>query len=197
MKVLKVLLCGSLLLMACSLAVEAGPPLGTGPPETVNRSQAQPQTPGAQSIPRAPEVSPVTQMAVNLGVLSCASRINQVVNFLGGSGQETGAFIFTPPAQPDQSMFSVSMEVPGGGGDTAYATATFAPNQANGCGALYETVAYWPLTCNEVERKYFPGMARLNQVRQNITALGGPSPARVFLMRAGTGCVTIKKEIVR
>ncbi len=195
--VFKVLVCSSLLLMACSLTAGAQTPLGPAPSGTAKASQEEPQVTDGQSIPRVPAVSPVTQTAVNLGVLSCASRINQVVNFLGGSAQAAGAFIFPPPAQPDQSMFSVSMEVPGGGASSAYATATFAPNQANGCGALYETVAYWSLTCDKVAQTYFPGMVRLHEIRQNITVLGGPTPARVFLMRAGTGCVTIKKEIVR
>lgn len=193
----RIALFGSLLLAGCSLLVEAqtlpgGVPSGTArspgpPPMVVDTTQAVPGTP----------VNPITQAAVSIGVLSCTSRVNQVTNFLGGGSPETGAFIFAPPADPDQSVFSVSMEVPGGEVPSAYASATFAPNQANGCGALYETVAYWSFSCDQVAQKQFPGMKRIRELRQNITVIGGASPARVFMMPAGAGCVTIKKEIVR
>ncbi|MGD0231958.1 MAG: hypothetical protein ABSC19_16650 [Syntrophorhabdales bacterium] len=181
-RVLKVLLCGLFVLMACSMTAEAQTPQGAPPSETVKRSQERPQVTNAQSIPVAPGVSPVTQMAVNMGVLSCASRVNQVINFLRGSGQETGAFIFNPPAQPDQSMFSVSMEVPGGGATSAYATATFAPNQANGCGAVYETVAYWPLACDQVAQKYFPGMVRLQETHESRVVRKTYSPGERWVI---------------
>jgi hypothetical protein len=195
---LKVALFGSLLVAAISTYADAQTPPGAVPSGTTRRAQEQSQmaVDGTQMI-ISTSVNPITQTAVSLGVLSCASRVNQVTNFLGGSSQETGAFIFAPPAEADQSLFSVSMEVPGGQAATAYASATFAPNQANGCGALYETVAYWPLSCDQVAQKHFSGMKRLREVKQNITVLSGNSPARVFLLPAGAGCVTVKKEIVR
>jgi hypothetical protein len=163
-----------------------------------SKSRERPQATTAQPMARAASVSPVTQAAVNMGVLSCASRINQVVNFLKGDGRDGGVFIFTPPAEPDRSMFSVSMEVAGAGTGAVYATATFAPNQANGCGALYETVAFWPAACEDVVKRHFAGMVPIREAaQQHIAVLGGPGPARVFVMQAGTGCVPVKKEVVR
>ena len=194
---LRVALFGSLLIAACSLCAEAQTPPETAAPLAGGRPQEQPQIGVNGQAALSTSVNAITQTAVSLGVLSCTSRVNQVTNFLGGGTQEMGAFIFAPPAEPDYSIFSVSMEVPGGYGSSAYASATFAPNQANGCGALYETVAYWPVNCEQVAQKYFAGMKRIREVRQNITVLGGPSPTRVFLMPAAIGCVTIKKEVVR
>jgi hypothetical protein len=161
------------------------------------QTQGNLQTIERGATPPGAAVNAITQTAVSVGILSCASRINQVSNFLGAGTQKTGAFIFAPAVPADQSIFSVSIELPAADVPLAYASASFAPNQSNGCGGLYETVVYWPLGCDKIAAQYYPGMKPLRQVYSEITVLGGATPARVFLMPAGTGCVTIKKEIVR
>jgi len=89
------------------------------------------------------------------------------------------------------------MEVTTPNGQANYASASFAPNQANGCGALYETVSFAPSRCEEVAAKQFPGSAALGKLGANTLILGiGPS-ARVFLMPASEkGCIVIKKEVL-
>ena len=136
----------------------------------------------------------ITQAAVQKGVMNCVSRINQVSNFLGYSPQ-AGAVLMLPPSQVDQRLVPLAMEVPIEGG-TAYVSATFAPNQANGCGAAYEAVVYWPQTCDEVAGKQFSALKKVGPLRQNITVLDGGLAGKVFLMPAGSGCVSIKKEVV-
>jgi hypothetical protein len=153
-----------------------------------------PQTPAAL-MPSA--VHPITEAAVKAGILSCASRINQVSNFLTADNHGTGIYLFIPPSIPDQSIFSVSMEVQGSNASTTYASESFAPNQAGGCGSLYEEVIYLPMSCNEAAKKYFSGMKRERELLKNITILGDPPTVHVFLMPAGSGCVVIKKEVIR
>lgn len=136
----------------------------------------------------------ITQAAVQKGVLNCVSRINQVSNFLGYSPQ-AGALLMLPPSQVDQRVVPLVMEVPGEGG-SAYVSATFAPNQANGCGATYDAVMFWPLACDEVAAKQFATLKKAGPLRQAITVLDGGAATKVFLMPAGSGCVSIKKEIV-
>ena len=100
------------------------------------------------------------------------------------------------PGQPDQRLVPVAMEVPVEG-SAVYVSATFAPNQANGCGAAYDAVAYWPQTCDVLERQQFAGMARIGHIKSVITVLDGGSFTKVFLMPAAAiGCVSIKKEVV-
>lgn len=161
------------------------------------QSQENSQATERRAAASVAPVNAITQTAVSVGVLSCASRINQVSNFLSADTQKTGAFIFAPAAPADQGIFSVSIELPAADVPLVYASASFAPNQSNGCGGLYETVVYWPFGCDRIAAQYFPGMKPLRQVYNEITVLGGTTPARVFLMPAGTGCVTIKKEIIR
>lgn len=144
----------------------------------------------------ASDVNSITQAAVNAGALACAGRINQITNFLT-AGSQSGAFLFAPPAPADQRLASVSIDVNNKDVPVAYASASFAPNQSNGCGAVYETVVFWPARCDAVAGKQYAGARATARLGQQITVLDiGPS-ARVFLMPAGDkGCVAIKKEVL-
>ena len=144
--------------------------------------------------PVTPTVNGITQAAVQQGILNCAGRINQVSNFLGFNAQ-SGAVLMTPPSTPDQRLIPLAMEIPTEGG-SAYVAVDFAPNQANGCGAAYEAVAFWPQKCDAVAAKQFSAFKKSGQLKKDITVLDGGVSTKVFLMPAGSGCVSIKKEVV-
>ena len=164
------------------------------------------QAPAPQQPMQAanPSVSAVTQAAVQAGALSCASRINQVANFLTAGSQWFNAVLIAPLADPDQRLVSVSLEIQAQDAPLAYASASFAPNQANGCGGMYETVVYWSQGCDKVASQNFGGLKRID-VKQGAPAARAPSIAildggaamKIFLMPAGQGCVSIKKEVVQ
>lgn len=147
--------------------------------------------------PVNPSVHAVTQAAVKAGVLSCAGRINQVTNFLGAGSQGTGATLYVPAADPDRKMISVSLEIQNANMPSVFASANFAPNQANGCGAIYEAVAYWNMKCGDVAARQFAGLKQSGSMGKEITMLDGGPELRVFLMPAGSGCISIKKESVQ
>lgn len=158
---------------------------------------------GASSAQSAAQVVPasqpsasnaVTQAAVQQGVLSCASRINQVTNFLGFNAQ-SGALLMVPPGQPDQRLLPVAIENVTETGP-AYLSATFAPNQANGCGVTYDAIVYWTMNCEIVAVKQFGFVQKVGKLKKDITVLDGGVATKVFLMPAGSGCVSIKKEVV-
>ena len=148
------------------------------------------------SQPSPSNVNGITQAAVKAGVLACTSRINQVANFLTAGTQGTGALMFLPSNYPDQQMFSTSMEIPLKD-SFAYASASFAPNQISGCSGMYENVVYWPQKCTEVAEKNFGTLKKMGLLVKNINILDGGVSTKVFLMPAGAGCVSIKKEIIR
>lgn len=150
----------------------------------------------ADAPPAASGVNAITQAVVGHGVLACAGRVNQVTQFVTG-GQAAGALLFQIPGQPDQRLVSLSMEVAQKDGPVAYASASFAPNQANGCGAVYEAVVYWPQPCESVAARQFAEAKKGRLLQKSIQVLDAPAGgARVFLMPAGSGCVSIKKETV-
>jgi hypothetical protein len=155
----------------------------------------------AQTLPQsaAPEmpgsgVNGITQAAVQRGVLNCAARINQVTNFLGFD-DNAGALLLLPPTQPDQRVLAISMELPGEKG-SVLATADFAPNQANGCGAAYDAVTWWQDKCATVAEKQFGAFKKIGILKKSVTVLDGGIATKVFLMPAGSGCVSVKKEVV-
>lgn len=156
-------------------------------------AQAPAQSTAPSPLPAALP-NAVTLAAVQQGVLSCSGRINQVSSFLGFDAQ-AGALLMVPPTQPDQRLIPLAMEVPTEGG-SAYVSANFAPNQANGCGASYDAVVYWPERCDAVAARRFAAMKRIGELKKGIAVLDGGLATKVFLMTAGSGCVAIKKEVV-
>lgn len=143
-----------------------------------------------------PPANGITQAALKAGVNSCAGRINQVTNFLITGSTGAGATIFLPNDNPDRQLFSASIEIPLKD-NTAYASVSFAPNQASGCNGMYETVVYWPQNCTQVAEKQFSAFQKATPLSRNIAVRESGTTVKVFLMPAGVGCVSIKKEVIR
>jgi hypothetical protein len=178
----------------CLLAVA----IGFGLSSMASAAEQTPSAPAQKPVQVVnPSVNAVTQAAVNAGALSCASRINQVINFLATGNQGIGARLYMPAVEPDRKLISVSLEVQNENIPSAYASASFAPNQANGCGAVYEAVMYWNMKCDNVAVKQFAGLKQIGAMRKEITMLDGGPDLKVFLMPAGSGCISIKKEVVQ
>lgn len=146
-----------------------------------------------------PQVNGITQAAVQAGVLSCTSRINQVANFLAAGTQQSAvnALMFMPANNPDQHLISFSMEIPAKENASAYTSASFAPNQANGCGGMYEAIVYWPQSCKDLAEQTYGNLKKINGFSKNMTVLDGGMATRIFLLPAGAGCVSIKKEVIQ
>jgi hypothetical protein len=143
------------------------------------------------------QTNPMATAMFSAGVRNCATRVDQVGNFLT-KNTKSSALVFLPEKEPDNSMISVSMEIQGEAIPRAYASATFSPNTPIGCAAEYETVQYWPEPCNTVALKQFKGATPQGSLGTEIAVLAIGPLARVFLMRAtGTSCVSIKKELLR
>ena len=126
-----------------------------------------------------------------MGILSCVDRINQVITFLTTNTQN-GVLIFPVQSQPDQHIFSTSLELLMQDDSTIYATASFFPNKD----AVYDTVEYVNKGCDEMEKTAFKNLKRVGVIKKNIVILDGGA-VKVFLMPAGTGCIVIKKEVVQ
>jgi hypothetical protein len=138
----------------------------------------------------------VTLAAVQRGALACASRVEQVSNYLD-VGRGSGGLLMFTPGQADQQLFGLSLGLPMPNGNSAYVSASFAPHQANGCGATFDAVSYWPSPCEAVASQQFAQLKPARALRKDIAVLDGGLAMKVFLMRAGdSGCISIKKELV-
>ena len=194
-------------LLAWSMAASAwtGAVLAQGRPAPApSQSQAAPgpvaaPAPAEAAVP-APSANAVRRAAEQRGVVACAARLEQVSNFLG-FGPEAGAFLMTPGSGPgggvsaNQILLPLVMEVPLGP-TSAFITATFAPNQANGCGATYDAVVYWPQGCEAVAQGQYGSLRRVGLLKRDVLVLDGGPATKVFLMAAGPGCIAVKKETV-
>lgn len=167
------------------------PPVAPAQPAAAANAAAP--VPPAATPAAAP--NPITLAAVQRGALSCASRIEQVTGYLG-AGTQGGALLLLTPQSPDRQLIGLAMELPLPKGISAYATASFAPGQVNGCGATFDSVSYWPSACAAVASQQFAQLKSVRALRKDISVLDGGPAMKVFLMPAGeSGCISIKKEI--
>lgn len=150
-----------------------------------------PAEPAATKTPSA--VTAVTEAAVRQGVLACARRIEQVVKALN-TNAKSGTFFFPAAKQPDQGLFSLSMEVTAPDKPSLYASVSFAPNAFGGCDAVYDAVEYLPQSCADAQKKSF-AQSSIPPILKEIGVLNAGA-VKVFFMPADTGCVVMKKEVL-
>jgi hypothetical protein len=120
-----------------------------------------------------------------------------VTGFVTEGSRRNSAFLFVPSEHPDRKLVSVSYEEDIPNLPPVYATASFSPNAANGCSGMYEAVIYWPVSCDAVAARQFARLKTSGKLGDNFRILELPGSARVFLMPADKGCVSIKKEILQ
>lgn len=158
-----------------------------------------PQIVAPKPVQEAPQqqapANGITQALFNAGAITCAPQINRVSNFLT-EGTQAGAYLFVPPKEVDRNLVSVSLEIQAQGAPVTYASATFSPGTAVGCAAMYEAVTYWPGSCPNVAAQIFKEATSVGALKQGISMLEISATARVFLVPAGQGCVSIKKEVL-
>lgn len=130
------------------------------------------------------------------GVVKCIGRINQVTGFVTGSNANSGMVLNSPNAEANQRIVSSVMEVEGGG-TTGFVSTSFAPGPGvNECSATYDAVTYWTASCAQVASANFAAFKFTRPLLKAISILESGQFAKVFLMPAGTGCVSIKKEML-
>ncbi len=174
---------------AAGIDPERATPAGEVKAEPSTRHKVKKTLPPAQ-----PKLNGLAQTAANAGIVDCVPRIQQVTDFLTANSK-SGAYLFIAPADANHHIASASLEIQAKGA-SSYASASFAPGAGGGCGSLYETVSYWANQCEDVAQRAFPTFPLAGKLGETITMLDGGAYLRVFLMPAGQGCLSIKKEMV-
>lgn len=159
------------------------------------QSAQQPTTaPQPQAVP-AQALNPVAQTLNNAGAQRCAARANQVTNFLSASNQ-VGTFLFLPEGNAESRILAASMEIRSANNVVSYGSVNFAPVGSDGCGATYDVVTYWQNTCADVATRAYAQLPQVGVLQNQIRVLDGGGQMRIFLMPAGAGCISIKKEVI-
>jgi hypothetical protein len=112
------------------------------------------------------------------------------------SKNEYGAYLFMPQENPDESLFSSSLEIVLGDSSSAYASTSFITIPGQNTEAVYDNVQYVPKSPKEVRATIFKGIVNEHILKKNIIVLDAGN-VKVFLMPAGQGCIVIKKQVLR
>ncbi|MEI8210055.1 MAG: hypothetical protein WCG16_12670 [Methylococcales bacterium] len=140
-------------------------------------------------------LNPLATVMGSAGVSHCQGRVQQVTEFLT-NGANSGATLLLPTDYLNDHLVSASLEVIDGP-IVFYANVDFAPLVAYGCDASFESVVYWPDSCEKVAKVQFKEAKNTGKMRQQISVLTASSNnLQIFLMPAGNGCVSIKKQAI-
>lgn len=166
------------------------------PPPTRTPAPARPATPAPQpDVPPAGSLHPLAEALRAQGVRRCLTRAHQAATYLTRGGVAYGGTLFVSTQAPDTSIATISIELRAQDA-LAYATLTLTPRAASEtCAATYELFQHWNLACPALARQRYPQLLdTAKPLSQSITALGNHPTQRVFLIPAGTGCISVEKD---
>jgi hypothetical protein len=149
--------------------------------------------PQRSEFSRSNSVLPITQIAVQKGLLTCAEKVNRVFARLGRTGQ-IGTCLLPATSRADARLFASSSELVLAN-SSMFVSATFSPDAENASAAVVESVEYAAKACDAVAKEYFSG--RIPVVLKKSLRFYGNESVSYVLMPAGEGCNIIKKETVR
>lgn len=165
--------------------------------QNVGTDREQTSTPKTSTDKNIPaRVSPMTAAATQRGIEQCAARVEQMSGVLG-FGPRSKGMLLAPVDPADRMLFSMMVAQPVNAELFGLIGLDFAPNQANGCGASMQAVAYWSQSCDSLIEGPMAKLKKLDVLQTDITVLESGPTSKVYLLKAGVnGCVSVKKEII-
>lgn len=134
--------------------------------------------------------------AQRAGITKCAARINQVSSFVTGSNPSNGQLLAGAQDRVNKDIVATAIEVEGSG-ITSLVTSSYAPGAgASECSATYDAITYWNASCAMVATSNYGAYKLTPPLMRSVYVLDGGPTVKVFLMPAGSGCVSVKKEMV-
>lgn len=134
------------------------------------------------------------KQAQKIGFTTCLPAVKKISEFLiGDDNADYGVSNSWARKDVDKQMFVSRIERTYKDGDSEFMTLYVAPTTSGFCAAAYDKVTYWEDSCMKVAKdtfKEFEYKGELNKVITHLEKNGNP----IFLMKAGTGCVSIKQE---
>jgi hypothetical protein len=124
---------------------------------------------------------------------ACAQRVQQAMSFLF-DGQP--AKFVAQPLGPDSdrwpTVFVIESADPAGA-HTRLSTLTIAPD----CAGQYEQVIYWSEPCSAIKSSVFAKFTGEHVLLRDVRASDDGPALQLYLTPAGSGCVSVKKELFR
>jgi len=128
------------------------------------------------------------------GITTCAPVLAQAAQFLFEDGE--GNFTIQPLGR-DANRFPVVLTIESAHaseGLTRLSIVTIAP--AGSCSGSYEQTVTWTQSCDTVKRTVFAPFKDEKLLFRNVRLSELSPGVQLYLMPAGTGCVSVKKELI-
>lgn len=182
----------SLSLLACAMSVGFGQ-------MTAARAQSGSTAPVAagtrtDTAKVPPPTNPVAMLAGQLGASKCADVARKIGEQSVGAFPSAGV-VLAPPTGAEHAAFSASVETRDGIG-MHFVSAFLAPNDRAGCDGGYDDIRYWPKVCDQLVIDELRGLNGIRPLGPEIGTVVVAANQHIYLMNAGTGCVTIRKEMM-
>ena len=177
---------------AVLLALATLAPAATTLAQGAKAARAQDASAAAGMSDASPDLE-VLQAMQQMHLTACAQRVQAAMSFLF-DGQP--ARFVAQPLGPDSdrwpTVFIIESADPAGG-HTRLSTLTVAPD----CAGLYEQVIYWSEPCSTVKTSVFAKFTGEHAMMREVKVSDDGPALQVYLMPAGAGCVSVKKELFR
>ena len=171
---------------AVILTVLAGPPSASA--QTTSPSGGR--SPSVAQMP----VNPIAALAGQVGVSRCAGMARSIGEQVVGPNPSAGV-VMSAESGADQALFSTSVETRDGVG-LHFVSAFLTPNARGGCDAGYDDIRYWAKTCDGLVMEELRGIGAIRPLGPDIGTLVAGPVQHIYLMTAGTGCVSIRKALL-
>ena len=156
-------------------------------------AQSSPST-GGRASARATPVNPIAALAGQLRATRCANMARSVGEQVVGANPSAGV-VLSPASGADESLFSASVETRDGVG-MHFVSAYLAPNARGGCDAGYDDIRYWAKACDKLAIEELKDAGTIRPLGPDVSTLVAGPLQHIYLMAAGPGCVSIRKELM-
>lgn len=164
------------------------------PPPAAPAGAAPPQRPAAGQPAPPPGDNIIVQAAQRANLQTCMPQLKSVSDFLI-AGAPHGAFVTQHARQPDRQLFSAIIERVDQMGSHVI-TLNLSPAPMGGCAIEYSQVTSWSEPCQKVAGGAFAGYKVKGGLVKNVSVLEREPLLHTFLMPTGTGCVSVKREVL-
>lgn len=130
--------------------------------------------------------------AKEAGIKKCLPAVQKVSEFLH-EGKHHGAHSSWATQSPDKQMFVSTIERTYS--DGAQIMSMFvAPVPTGECATAYERIMYWDKSCLALAKDTFSDFEYKGELNKFVTILSKKSGGSAYLMPAGSGCVSVRRE---
>jgi hypothetical protein len=152
---------------------------------------------GGLSTTTAPPTQRLAQAMGQVRMTVCAPLAARIADFLL-EGVADADFTLQPMG-PDANLWPTVIVIESAHADlgrTRLSTITLSP-AARGCSATYEQVIHWAQPCAALKATTFAAYASEHPLFRNVRVSEVNPGLQLYLMPAGEGCVSVKKELLR